>query len=124
MVRVFKLKDAPVSDLPLGRGRLFMLADEKSGARNVGVMVAETKPGSKPGQYHYHTKRETVYIVLRGRAKALIDGKEYLFTPGTVAYVAPGEKHRTVNIGKTAFRMIEIYSPLEPDRVDVPEEKV
>ena len=121
MVRVFKLKDVPPSELPLGRGKLFTLADEKSGARSVGVMVVETKPGSKPGQYHYHNKRETVYIVLRGRAKALIDGKEYLFTPGTVAYVAPGEKHRTVNVGKTVFRMIEIYSPLEPDRVDVPE---
>lgn len=96
--------------------------NEKIGASRLGIIFVEVLPHSRPRGLHYHVKRESVYIGVEGRAKVTIEGVDYSLEPNTVVFISPGEKHILENIGDTLFKMIEVYSPLEPDRVEVPEQ--
>jgi mannose-6-phosphate isomerase-like protein (cupin superfamily) len=60
-----------------------------------------------------------VYIVLQGNATLLLNGTEHQLKPETVVYLSPGDKHGITSTGSETFRMIEVYSPLGPDRVVV-----
>ena len=120
MVRVFKLEDAPLEKRATGSVR--RVVDNRIGASRLGVILVEISAGAAPPGFHYHTKRESIYIGVEGRAKATIDGREYIVEPDTVVLISPGEKHRLENIGDIPFKMIEVYSPIEPDRVEAPEE--
>ena len=117
MVKVLKIEEAPVERRPTGSVR--RVVDERLGASKLGVLFVETLKGIPPPSFHYHVNRESVYIGVEGRAKATIDGKDIIIEPNTVVFIPPGEKHRLENIGDVTFKMIEVYSPLEPDRVDV-----
>ena len=121
MVRIFRIEDIPVEIAPDGRVR--RVVNEETGAARIGVIFVEKPPKHGPMKYHYHVKRESVYIVTNGRARATIDGKDYLLEPNTVVIISPGEKHKVTNAGGEEFRMIEVYAPLEPDWVDVPREE-
>ena len=120
MVKVFKLEDAPLEKRATGSVR--WVVDKRIGASRLGVIFVEISAGAAPSGSHYHTERESVYIGVEGRSKATIDGGEYIVGPDTIVFISPGEKHRLENIGDTPFKMIEVYSPIEPDRVEVPEE--
>lgn len=120
MVKVLKMEEAPLEMRPTGSVR--RVVNEGIGASRLGVILVEISAGAAPPGFHYHTKRESVYIGVEGRAKATIDGREYIVEPDTVVLISPGEKHRLENIGDVPFKMIEVYSPIEPDRVEVPEE--
>ena len=64
--------------------------------------------GATPPGFHYHTERESVYIGVEGRARATIDGKEYIVEPDTVVFISPCERHGLENIGDVPFKMIEV----------------
>lgn len=117
MVRLLKVEEAPVEKR--STGSVTRVVDERVGASRLGVIVVEVSPGSGSPRLHYHEKRESVYIGVEGRASVTVDDEKYIVEPNTVLLIAPGEKHGVENIGDVTFRMIEVYSPLEPDRIDL-----
>jgi mannose-6-phosphate isomerase-like protein (cupin superfamily) len=34
-------------------------------------------------------------------------------------YIPPGEHHGIIRTGKDGFKMVEVYAPLDPDRIEV-----
>ncbi len=120
MAKIFEFKDAPTTKIP-GMGTTYRLVNEDIGAERTGVMLVELEPGIKSTGIHYHKNRESVYIVLQGNATLMLNGTEYRLKPKTVVFLSPGDKHGITSTGRRLFRMIEVYSPLEPDRVDVQE---
>jgi mannose-6-phosphate isomerase-like protein (cupin superfamily) len=60
-----------------------------------------------------------MHIILEGDAKFTVEGEEYFVGAETVVLTPPGEKHRWENVGDTVLRFIEVYSPLEPDEVNL-----
>ena len=64
-------------------------------------------PGAKLSyQMHYH--RSEHWVVVRGTAKAIIDGKEYIVREGESVFVPKAAKHRLENPGKVTLEIIEI----------------
>jgi uncharacterized cupin superfamily protein len=126
MVKIFEIKDAPMTTSSDGKKTTVIITDV-AGAKEIGVVMAALKPGAQAGPYHYHIKRESIFIVLSGKAKAMIEGKDYDVGPNTIVFIPPKEKHNPMLmkniVGDEEYKVIEIFSHPEPDRVDVPEEK-
>ena len=78
-------------------------------------------PPIRHGVYHYHEKRECIFIVISGKATAKIDDKEYPIEAGDMIYLAPGEKHTITNESGEEFRFFEFYTnpPHEGDWIEV-----
>lgn len=107
MIKVFKVED--VEAVKTEMGTRVDLVDAKTGAKEFGFMIVTAEPG-KGMPYHYHRRRESMYLVLEGRAKAVLDGKEYILEPNSVVFIPHGMKHKTTNIGDTGYKYIEVYS--------------
>lgn len=89
-----------------------------------GMCLALTliRPGKVGKEYHmtkghYHEDPEAgeLYFCLRGNGMIVMqnrdgDTAEILLGPGTAASIPPGWAHRTVNIGKTEFVMLAVFS--------------
>jgi len=118
MVKIFEIKDAPQTKTA-GRGTTYRLVNETMGAKRIGVMLVELEPGMKAKDIHYHKNRESAYIVLQGNAILTLNKTEHHLKAKTVVFLPPGDIHGITSTGRRTFKMIEVYSPLEPDRVDV-----
>jgi oxalate decarboxylase/phosphoglucose isomerase-like protein (cupin superfamily) len=103
-------------------GRIYrpeiLTADD--GASDMGGIMGLLPPG-KQIPYHYHNNRESVIIAISGEALEVVEKKEYPFPAGTIFYIAPGEKHMTVNRSNQDFRYLEFYTcpPLSADFFEV-----
>lgn len=118
LAKFFKVKEAPKTSVA-GRGTTYRLINETMGAARMGVMIVELEPDMESTGVHYHEKREAAYIVVRGTATMLLNGVEQQLHPNLVVYIPPGDTHGIIRTGKEGFKMIEVYSPLEPDRIEV-----
>ena len=84
---------------------------------DLGITVGLSKyePGAVHDHYHYHKKRETVYIALQGSGILKLNGVEHQFKANTVAFIPPGDKHGVIRVGEEGFMMVEIVKPLISD---------
>ena len=92
------------------------------GAKMLGAILIEFEPNANPKRIHYHQKRESAYFVLDGSATLMLNGVKHQLKPNTVVFLSPGDRHGIVAVGVQGFKMIEVWSPLEPDRIDVQEQ--
>lgn len=120
MVKIFNLQDAPKEISSDGKKTVIWITDVIN-AKDVGVIMLKAQPNKEITPYHYHSKRWSIHIVLNGTAIALLEGKRHQVGPNTVIYTPSGERHKLI-VGNEEFKAIEIFSPLEPDLVEVPEE--
>ncbi|RLI33495.1 hypothetical protein DRO66_10125 [Candidatus Bathyarchaeota archaeon] len=118
MSKIFKFKDASHTKT-VGRGTTHRLVNESMGAQRIGVMQVDLEPEMTATGVHYHKNRESVYIVLQGSATLMLNGTEHHLKANMVAFLSPGDRHGLTSTGKEGFKMIEVYSPLDPDRIDV-----
>jgi mannose-6-phosphate isomerase len=83
-----------------------------------GFLVLEDRPTHKvkriwihPGQrlsYQKHFKRSEHWLILEGRAKVTLDGKEIILRQGESADIPLEALHRIENIGDTQLTFIEV----------------
>lgn len=118
MSKIFEFKDAPHTKT-VGRGTTYRLINESVGAQRIGVMLIDLEPEMTTTGVHYHRNREAAYIVLQGSATLMLNGTEHHLKANMVVFLSPGDRHGITSTGKEGFKMIEVYSPLDPDRVDV-----
>ena len=126
MPKIIKVDEAlKVAYTPGGKAhRVMLVTEETTGAKEVNMIMPVSPPDVPPRRgSHYHRKRESIFFILQGKAKAIIEGKEYDIEPNTVIYIPPGEKHAFRNTGNTELRMLECFThpPIPADWVDVPE---
>jgi mannose-6-phosphate isomerase-like protein (cupin superfamily) len=126
MPKIIKVDDAQkVSRSPGSPSyRVMLVTEETTDAKELNMIMSVTPP-NQPARRgsHYHRKRESIFFVLQGKGKAIIEGKEYDIEPNTVIYIPPGERHTFRNLGDTEMKTLECftYPPIPADRVDVPE---
>lgn len=74
---------------------------------------------------HYHQKKESLFIVLEGKAKVIVNGEEVLLEPGTAVIVPPREKHYLflgmIPADDKPLKLIAIGSPIEKGHTFVKE---
>ena len=88
------------------------LIDEKFGAAHHRLLFIEYLPGVAIGA-HDHTYEEA-YFILSGEVEAVMDGKRYLATAGTVLWTGTGCVHTFKNISSEPVRWLETFSPQPP----------
>ena len=73
------------------------------------------------GTYHYHEKRECLFVIISGKATAKINDKDYPIEAGDIIHLAAGERHTITNMSDEEFRFMEFYTnpPHEADWVKV-----
>lgn len=84
-------------------GRWLVLSEEN----DFKVKQIEVFPGNRLS-YQKHLKREEHWQVVRGKAKATIDGKDLLLAPGDCLTVDRESLHRVENVGPETLIFIEI----------------
>jgi mannose-6-phosphate isomerase-like protein (cupin superfamily) len=118
MVKIFTVQDASKT-VVAGRGTTYRLINETMGAKRMGVMIIELEPNMQASGVHYHEHREAAYLVVEGSATLLLNGVEHPLIPNTVVFIPPGDHHGIIRTGTDGFKMIEVYAPLDPDRIEV-----
>ncbi|NWF91875.1 MAG: phosphomannose isomerase type II C-terminal cupin domain [Syntrophaceae bacterium] len=83
-----------------------------------GFLVLEDQPTHKvkriwvnAGQrlsYQKHYRRSEHWIMVEGKARVVLDGKEALLEPGDSIDIPQGAAHRIENIGKELLSLIEV----------------
>ena len=74
--------------------------------------------------YHYHPYHE-YYIILQGRARLKVEGREAPMEAGTIIMVAPGERHRVTWVDPDmGVKWIVVKERSAPDtKILAPEEE-
>lgn len=60
---------------------------------------------------HYHPKAEETYYILNGKAKMLINDKEYIVHSGDAIFIRPPERHQIFTEGDEDLEFIVICAP-------------
>jgi quercetin dioxygenase-like cupin family protein len=100
-----------------------LLRSDLAGIDNHELLVSrlETSPGWAHGRHH-HAGHEIVYV-LDGTGVLEVDGKpEQRLTPGTAAYVPPGQIHAGRNTGRAGsfkFLLIRLHVKGQPLSVEL-----
>lgn len=71
------------------------------------VKRIEVLPGKRLS-YQKHAQRAEHWIVVQGRAKVTLDGREIVVTPGEAVDIAIGMAHRVENPGSEPLVFIEV----------------
>lgn len=58
--------------------------------------------------YQKHSRRSEHWIIVEGKAKVLLDGKEIMLDPGESIDIPRGSAHRIGNVGEDLLSFIEI----------------
>lgn len=77
---------------------------------NTAIFEDIVEPGVGPGRHIHHHQDET-FLFLEGEFIAEVDGQQYSFEPGDVAFVPKGTVHAFKNVGNTPGRLRYIFSP-------------
>lgn len=92
--------------------RLKMLIDKVFGAQHMNVFMVEFQPGGA-GNSHDHPLEEA-YVIVSGRARAVLDGERYEVGPGDVVWTGVGGVHAFFPVGDAPVRWIEVQAPQPP----------
>ena len=102
-----------------GRGVMEMLVGAHNGAIQIDMHVNVIFPGTAPGPRHLHTTSENAYYVLAGTGLIVLGDSSFQVSPGDAVFVPPGVPHSASNIGDDELRLLEIYSPVDTDFVEL-----
>ena len=93
---------------------------DKHKAENLGGIFAVLVPGGQV-PYHFHSKRESIIIIISGEATEIIEGEEIPIKANDILFIPAGEKHGMVNRTEKEFRYIEFFTgtPGVVDRIEV-----
>jgi quercetin dioxygenase-like cupin family protein len=92
--------------------RLKMLVDRVFGSQHMNVFMVEFQPGGA-GNSHDHPFEEA-YVIVSGKAEALLDGEHYQVGPGDVVWTGVGGVHGFFPAGPEPVRWIEVQAPQPP----------
>lgn len=94
---------------PAPRGDLKLLLGQKQLGVNTLAMGERSYPANYESPEHTHESLEVLYV-LSGSYTHIVDGQPANITPGSAAFVKPGQKvrHRT---GPTPTKVLMIWAP-------------
>lgn len=114
MSKIFKATNASKM-INEGIYKMYRLAGKGLGAKNFTVVMYEYEPNWSTKRIHNHDARESIYIILDGVAKVHLNGEDHQLGPGMVVYLSPGDIHGVIGSGPSGFKMIEAWTPQDPD---------
>lgn len=118
-MEIFKMADYIKKANPEPDKRFTLQLLEKKAENLIGLLGVLPPGGKTP--YHFHNKRESVLIIISGKAKEVVEGKRIAIEADDILFIPAKQKHGIVNDSGKEFRYIEfqVGKPDEPDRVEV-----
>jgi mannose-6-phosphate isomerase-like protein (cupin superfamily) len=94
-----------------GRGRIQMRRLFRRGTFVAPVNFVDyavLAPGTSIGLHRHRRDNEEIYLVLSGRGRMHLDGREFAVGPGSVVVNRPGGRHGLENTGRAALRLFVV----------------
>ena len=86
-------------------------ASERSGAATKHSVADIVIPPGKSSDPHFHLESEETYYILRGKARMVIDGKEFQLEEGQACLIQPLERHQIWNDQVDDLQFIAVCAP-------------
>ena len=83
----------------------------KSGDARLHSLAHILIPPGKSSSAHYHKVAEETYYILKGQGRMLVDGREYILTPGQACLVCAPEVHQIFNDGDIDLEFLAVCAP-------------
>jgi mannose-6-phosphate isomerase-like protein (cupin superfamily) len=115
LTNLARAESAPIES----RGTKYSLFAARGNEMGVDFNINRLLPGKPPGKYHLHSKSISIYYVLEGTGKFVVNGREVLAQRGDAIYLEKNEPHSISNAGESELLVLEIYSPGKPDVEEV-----
>ena len=100
-------------------GAATLFEDRKAPFSQVGINVHILLPGEPNCHYHAESAQED-FLVLSGRCRVLIDGKEVLLKPWDLVHCPPWTDHVFVGAGKGPCVILMVGARPKPTRLRYP----
>jgi mannose-6-phosphate isomerase-like protein (cupin superfamily) len=75
------------------------------------LMMFIPAPNGGCTDFHAHEGSGELVVVLGGRGRAFMRGKEYELRPGIAIYAPPGVTHKTLNTGNEPLKLACVFVP-------------
>ncbi len=96
---------------------------EEDDAKDLFGIFGVSPPG-RDGRdhYHYHEKRESIFVVISGEATVIVEGKETQVKAGDMFFIPAKVAHTLANKSGKEFRILEFCTcpPVKSDFHPVP----
>ena len=100
-----------VSGMRAGSERQGICGDKVSAVRVV------TAPDAVfDGKTHWH-ENEQLLVMISGKARLVVDGREFDALPGDLVFFPAGSRHAAVGVGPEGAVYYEIFAPARPDQL-------
>lgn len=100
------------------KGTKHLLFEEES-TTELALSVNRLKPNGPPGKYHLHTKSSSIYYILEGKARFVVNGEKIDLSKNGAMFIERNEPHSISNVSDEEALLLEVYSPGNPDIVEV-----
>lgn len=84
---------------------------EVSGSAVLHSLAQVVIPPGKSSEPHYHKTSEETYYLLRGKARMVIDAREFQLEAGQACLIEPGEVHQIFNEGPEVLEFLAVCAP-------------
>ncbi|MGC2661501.1 MAG: cupin domain-containing protein [Bryobacteraceae bacterium] len=97
---------------PLGELIYELVGNQPSLGGAVNHSLAQVAvPSGKLSPRHYHRVLEETYFLLQGKARMIIDGREFALLPGEACLIRPGEVHQVFNDEEETLEFLVVCAP-------------
>jgi mannose-6-phosphate isomerase-like protein (cupin superfamily) len=62
-------------------------------------------------RHHYHPEAEETYAILKGKARMIIDDKEFFLSLGDVVFIKPPERHQIFTEEDANLEFLVVCAP-------------
>jgi mannose-6-phosphate isomerase-like protein (cupin superfamily) len=115
-MEIFKIADYIRKENPKPGERISRQILEKK-AKGLTGIFGLLPPGGQTA-YHYHEKRESVMVIISGRAKEVVEGKPTAIEKDDILFIPAKQKHGMKNDSGEEIRYIEFQTG-DPEEMDI-----
>jgi mannose-6-phosphate isomerase-like protein (cupin superfamily) len=101
----------PVVDLPAEKKRRTYLANAEIGGTQRGHAMIVAYTGETLTKRHHHPNAESLFVVLTGRVRFLVDGRERVLGRGEAAFFPVNDSHGLKSADGNALSFLEFHIP-------------
>jgi mannose-6-phosphate isomerase-like protein (cupin superfamily) len=110
-LKVLRLKDLPVVDLPEEKKRRIYLANEEIAGSERGHAMVVRYTGETLTRRHHHPNAESLFVILTGRVAFTVDGKERVLGAGEAAFFPVNDSHGLKSADDNELSFLEFHIP-------------
>ena len=110
-LKVLRIKDLPVVDLPAEKKRRTYLANHAIAGSERGHAMIVRYTGDTLTKRHHHPNAESLFVILTGRVAFTIDGKERVLGAGEAAFFPVNDSHGLKSADGNELSFLEFHIP-------------